>query len=123
MHVSTTWLCSEGSYSDYHVTAIYTKREDAEAVSKAYGWNDPQEMEIDPVVPQQAREGLTHFSVYIYADPSQSPHALATDLAQGRDTYMDEHFFVTYCWAKGAEHAIKIAADRKAQMQVTGVTK
>lgn len=57
------WLCSDGSYSDYHVNAVYTDEAAAKRVSDAYGWNDPEAIELDPPVPPEVPAGLMHYRV------------------------------------------------------------
>lgn len=120
------WLCSDGSYSDWHPTAIYSDEATAKRVTEAYGWdNAPDEYELDPEVPQEARAGMSFFSVLMW-DNGDVHYVSKTE----RDAFtVNGEFhnstnlsgrtgrqFFTYCWASDEQHAVKIANERRAQM-------
>jgi hypothetical protein len=126
------WLCSDGSYSDYHITAVYSDEETAKTVTAAYGWeNAPEEIELDPEVPQQIRDGYQHWRVYIWADNGDVQYAEnAEDAEYATDRWHENTngwfmsgrkgwYGVVFCWAKDKDHAIKIANERRIAWKVS----
>jgi hypothetical protein len=117
------WVCSSGSYSDCYNTCAYTDEATAKAVSAAYGWNDPEELEVDPPVPAEIPQGLTYYAVRMKrngdTDGYQSVHPTSYP---GEDHHYEARpewgsfgyeSFAFYCWARDKEHAVKIANERR----------
>ena len=118
------WICTAGCYSDYMIKAVSSTLEMAAAVSKAYEWNDPIEIEVDSEVPTEAMQGLLFFQVAFYYDASGKQEAVLANVTSEEDYHCTKWYdrqedggsnFYTYCWAKDKDDAIKIAADIKAQ--------
>ena len=122
------WICSDGSYSDYRVKAIYSSLETAKLASNALGWeNDPEEFELDPALRQRIKDGLCSYCVILYFDVRGSQTAThSRKIDFDPDTVLDYwttprpsdggRNFISHMWARDEEHAIKIAADRMAQV-------
>jgi hypothetical protein len=119
------WLCSDGSYSDYSVTAIYSDEATARLVTAAYGWdNEPEEMDLDPEIPQEVRDGLSAYGVLMWENGDVHRVSKEEDdwYKEGRwiDNYRDwdnpprtGRLFGMNCWARDEQHAIKIANERR----------
>ena len=119
------WMCSSGEYSDYGVTALYSDEATAVMVSKAYGWNDPVEMDLDPPVNQEVKAGRSHFGVLMWVDDGR---VYTTYLAGEQQSFHKDKvedyrdyglsgrkgkLMTVHCWATDKDHAIKIANERR----------
>lgn len=123
--VKEVWICSDGEYSDYRVTAIYSDEAVAKRISQAYGWNDPDVFELDAVeIPSEAQHGLNYYSVHLHPDEGDKSwvQAIKPSDWKGNGWYSasykrvgDVMRFNALCWAKDKEHAVKIAAERMYQ--------
>jgi hypothetical protein len=114
------WVCSTGDYSDRYDTCAYTDEATAKAVSAAYGWNNPEELEVDPPVPVEIPQGLTYYRVRMSRDGSTNSYRSiepigypAEDAHYPVTQWTRQESFVFYCWARDAEHAVKIANERR----------
>lgn len=125
------WLCSDGSYSDKHPTAIYSDEATAREVTKAYGWeNDPEEFDLDPEVPQEIRAGMFYWVVRLWEN-GDLERAWITEPSDFyfKDEWQDapymsprhDRVFRTGCWARDQEHAVKIANERRAISIATSI--
>ena len=118
------WICTKGCYSKYMIKAAYSTLEVAAAISKAYDWNDPMEVEVDSEVHTEAMQGLKFFKVSFFYDSLGIQESVWANITSQEDYHCTKWYdryhdgganFYTYCWAKDKDHAIKIAADIKAQ--------
>lgn len=123
------WICTNGSYSDYHIKALYSDESIAKRLSEAYGWNEPKEFEVDAIEPpSEAKQGLNYYSVHLHPDEGDQSWSQVLEPSNGKGigwypAYSwvtsgksnDVMRFNTLCWAKDKEHAVKIAAERMYQ--------
>lgn len=117
------WVCSSGEYSDRKNMCVYTSEEDARRVSSARGWNEPQPLDLDPAIPPEIASGLTFFSLAMVKDTGRvmyGPYPTDQWECERKDHRYNRHGFGVcwgfYCWARDADHAVKIAADRRRQL-------
>jgi hypothetical protein len=116
------WMCSTGCYSDYIVTAIYSDEATARQVTVAYGWdNEPEEIELDPIVPPEVRQGISHFYVNIAKNGDVRHVGLTSYDADQKDEWHHakwqpepyRDWLTVHCWARDKEQAVKIANERR----------
>lgn len=121
------WICSDGSYSDYSVRSVYSTKEAADLISKAYDWNEPEEFELDSAMPDQVRDGYFYYGVTMRADgdttrvhtTEPSPwDADRWDVVRGFPGGWSGRQLQAHCWARDKEHAIKIVNERRIMSQV-----
>jgi hypothetical protein len=118
-------MCSSGEYSDYGVEAIYSDEATALQCSKAYGWNDPVEMDLDPPVRPEVKAGRINYRVLMWVDDGKvyytshagEPHEWHKDWVEDYRSYCFARrkglLMTVYCWANDKDHAIKIANERR----------
>ncbi len=127
------WICSNGSYSDYRVTALYSDESTAQRVTEAYGWdNPPEESELDPATPPEVQQGMSYFRIWMWenGDVAQAylsePDANAPAVQwfhQRFGSYPERRTglqFWTSCWADDEKHAVKIANERRIMALASG---
>jgi hypothetical protein len=118
----TCWIIEQGEYSDYRVVGIFTTRENAEQ-ALAY-MKDPKnhyeeptisERVLDPAI-AELNQGLSQFCVRMLNNGELTVYTKKEldlkDITWNRGACY-------YTWAKDEQHAIKIAAERHAQHQLT----
>lgn len=120
------WICSDGDYSDYHVTAVYSNKDKAIQVSNAYAWGNPvEEFELDPAIPSQISEGLSWYRVTFFFNALRNQEAVQSDVTDKSEYQKDGwsgarhdggRNFNSWQWARDKEHAIKIAAEKMASL-------
>jgi hypothetical protein len=133
--MTSVYMVSEGSYSDYRVSGIFSTRERAERWMKTCGgscYNDIEEMPLDEGLSEIER-GLALFSVEITKSGSVRAVRAAGDPASvgriswwtsydlkrtgntyTRTEYAEPDQYTTVCvWAEDQQHAIKIANERR----------
>lgn len=118
------WICTKGQFADMEMVCAFGKEAVAKAVSAAYGWNKPTEVEYDRTLPIQIRNGLKHYELILYCDANGSeidPGKRTIDncVPDGRPSRFlirpDEgRNFVHQCWARDANHASQQATDAHA---------
>jgi hypothetical protein len=125
--MNKVYMVSDGSYSDYSVLGIYSTRELAERAREVLNaGNDIEEMELDAI--PETPPGLLAWWVNMAenGDIKQGPHRQGP--TDGHETRWRIQFgyadvaptaFFTL-WARDADHAIKIAADKRRGLMVTG---
>jgi hypothetical protein len=118
--MSKVFIVSAGSYSAYRIAAVFSTKDQAEAYKKAFpiheheGWNDVEEFELDPQMPDEVNQGLALFDVTLNKNGDiryvSGTEILASPLwvKSGKE----ERFSIT-TWAKDKDHAIKIANEHR----------
>ena len=122
--MTTLYLVSNGDYSDYHILGIYSTAEKAELSKKLHAAeNDIEQMELDAI--PQTPNGMFYFSVSIDKDGNSS-HPVNQGVERERYTHSREQpdgdgiRVIFYMWARDAEHAIKIANERRLMLLANG---
>lgn len=124
----TIWLVTEGEYSGYRVLAGFSTKELAEAcVAKGLG-EDIAECEVDPEVPNPP-SGMRVWHVQLDSDGNLPVYGGRTSHPYVGANYIGTKLkkteyhgrsgggaYVFTCWARDAEHAIKIANELRAQV-------
>ena len=116
----TCYAITAGSYSDYHVCAVFTTRELAESECFMYGAEAKvEDFPLDPVLPKPP-EGMKGFSCYedtpagvinVYEEDGCAMYVEAIDAV--KPVYPNG--LSTLLWAREESHAIKIASEKFAQ--------
>ena len=117
------WIIEQGEYSDYRVVGIFTSLAAAEQ-ALAYMklekdiWDEPTitERPLNPCI-AELNAGLTQYQVIFRPNDCLSCNPVInldpTDMMWGP---AEARFYSFTIWAKDKDHAIKIAAERKAQL-------
>jgi len=130
------YLVTRGSYSAYRVEAGFTTEEAARQYIDLFckpeqvGWDEAriEEYELDPLAAERAK-GVPYWRVWL--DPNGNAHQ-PENQAPGPDDKPfstdvhpnDAGSCITHCFAQDAEHAIKIASERRAEwLAQKGVTR
>lgn len=119
------WVCSDGYYSSYRVTAVFTDEQRARAITKTRGWdNEPEAFECDPPQPPQVIAGYAVWRVSMYVEGDLWAVGPQSDLDEPpidvNFTQLDRRGRVYFMWARDREHAIKIANERRIQWLAAG---
>lgn len=136
------WLVTQGSYSDYRVLAAFSSRALADACKELirgdeFDSTDVEEFPLDPPEPPHP-PGLFPYTVGMARDgrvgyAHRDSQAGFAELRKfDADGYMPQNFVIlgdkdyTYgmsftMWAADAEHAIKIANERRAALVASGL--
>ena len=119
------YAISSGSYSDYKINAVFSSKEKAEAKLSLFADGEIEEFPFDPEM-AEAPAGMLPFVCYShkwdlaageyvpcleaflvdYGPVVRQGNKISTQTTDGSTTML------TYIWAKGKDHAIKIAAER-----------
>jgi len=117
--MTTVFMVSSGSYSDYGVDGIYSTRELAEEAKKRFGSdNDIEEIEQDAM--PSLNDGLYAWEVYFDdgGDVERCEYTSPNHLC------WDTHWMIgrsvrVICRARDEAHAIKVASEKRAQFLAT----
>ena len=126
------YIATSGSYSDYHIDAVFSTKENAEKYNDLYGegdFDDIEEFEVDDEMAliNRIRDGkITIYLVCIDRNGNvrkiekESPYvSLVKDLLSGKYHYVlyaDCSAMDMYVIAKNEEHAIKIVNEKRVQL-------
>ena len=142
------YIVTAGEYSDYHIVAVFSTKEKADAFCAMFrkGEFDVVEYEVDAKV-EAINKGLKQYHVNMNKDGSlfaggwSNPSGITLfknenllDNFQTEDYLLDLNFGKRYfdptvpkalhleviCWAKDEQHAIKIANEKRAQYSANG---
>jgi hypothetical protein len=129
------WLLTAGSYSDFHIVGVYSKRENAENALQAFGGGDIEEYRIDPHM-DRINAGLSYFSVHMAKNGSTSynngGHVFRIEridvnpipVEVGRAALIRSSDGTAWmdveCWARDEKHAVKIANEQRVSKIASG---
>jgi len=133
--MTTVYVVTAGSYSDYHIFGIYSTREIAETYQKSIGdANDIEEYELDSMRVSRIEKGEQYYRVEMFAKDAKVTHIRMCDPLDWHDEERKRHISIypnglwrnqteIYFehWAKSEEHAVKIASEIRAQLVARGV--
>jgi len=125
------YIVTSGEYSDYSIDAIYTDEAVAKRL-KAEGFRI-EEWESDEAI-DRVKQGYMPYTLYAWLDEdgfrisTQLPYTYYRETAYITTKVIDwnspkmngenqrREQFTTWTWAKDKDHAIKVAAERKAKL-------
>ncbi|MDD5374430.1 hypothetical protein [Acidithiobacillus sp.] len=118
------WTVSAGEYSDYGVCAVFSSKETADLYASrlnAAGGSrtDAYFVEEFPLDPEVPVEGMPSWTVYVHRNGDiegshvDSTANLPTISSYGKCPRFPNGGFVVHCFAADAEHAIKIAGEKR----------
>ena len=121
--MTTTYILTEGSYSDYHIVAVYSSKELAEKAQNHCPCSIIEEYELDSLEIPKHPPGHTAWVVIINAKSNSIVSSGQQDSLGGCFEPKEKYYegggisgelntFVVYCWARDKEHAEKIALDK-----------
>ena len=131
------YIVTAGEYSDYHIEAVFTSKERAEAFAALDDDRGVDEEETDPVG-WEGPPGLLPFKVYMKEDGSLSKDCCGRDrcskVAPRKGKLAADHFYRDYfdskggypmllvssTWARDEQHAVKIVNERRVQHIANG---
>lgn len=125
--MTTVYVVTQGSYSDYHIVGIYSTREVAEAAAGAEtsyrGKPQIEEFDLDPFA-EQLHQGLRRFKVAmdregksVVARITVSPNDEALDdLDTDGEVDRVDGVLRLLVWARDDQHAAKIVNEKRAQI-------
>lgn len=130
--MTTIYLVSKGSYSDYHVCGVYSTREKADHAQKLFGDEAGIEVyDLDDV--PDAPPGLFRYSVTMSKSGDRARVCLVCvsgDVDPASVEFIPKfHSWSEPCeahaadfrvWARDDEHAVKIANEKRTQMIAEG---
>lgn len=112
------YALTRGSYSDYHIEAMFSSKEKAQAFATIANMTDAhfEEHDVDPEIPQELKHGLYPYSIEISIESGVVYYCQKLEFW----TYMRParilHKGIDFsCWAKDEEHATKIASEIRAE--------
>lgn len=130
----TIWVVEKGDYSDYQVVGVFSSRENAQLVADAINKDDPydkatvDEWPLDPVVGELSH-GRRPFLINMLRDGTVERcdqtevsafgirHMLKPEIWRSRTV---QDCLLGEFWGVDAQHAIKIANEKRAQMIARG---
>lgn len=116
------WIIEQGSYSDYRVVGIFTSQENAERIcaliNEKETWDKASVREriLDPAI-AQLNDGLSRYLVQFTHD-GRADVEPKSPIDSDENPESEMHWNtgdIYFVFAKSAEHALKIGADRHAQ--------
>ena len=123
--MNTIYILTEGSYSDYHIVAVYSSKELAEEAQKHCPSSIIEEYELDSLEIPEHPPGHTAWAVCINAKTNAINWTCQQTSLYGyfnvREEYvkfpnsLSRQYDPAYrvdCWARDKEHADKIALDK-----------
>ena len=124
------YVVTSGTYSDYHIDAVFSTKENAEKYNNIYGkddFEDIEEFEVDDEMALINRIGDEKITIYLVCMDrdgnvkeisKESPSvSLVKELLAGKN----RHILYADCMdmrviAKDEKHAVKIANERRVQL-------
>lgn len=113
------WLVSEGVYSDMRIVGVYSSLELAEAAADAMGTDcgiyDTDGIEVD-AEEAAIRSGISSWRLF-FSHAGDITFSTKEGLPRGQVAQVTAmaHGMIVHCDAPNLDHAIKIAADARAQ--------
>jgi hypothetical protein len=119
--IMEVYVVTQGSYSSYHVVAIFTDKGIAEQLAdRLEDGNTVETYETDEYS-EYVRQGLMLYDVEMLKDGA-TKHVFKTTYMDGQTSlcvWNDRTLYATV-WAKDEQHAVKIANEKRAQLIATG---
>jgi len=116
------YMVTDGDYSDYRVEGIYSTREKAEYAKRLFhALNDIEEIELDDI-PDHPR-GMLYYVVIMDKEGNTEEVSVRDCRDQWEEEWRpyDDNKHVAFCmWAKDAQHAVKIANERRIRLIESG---
>lgn len=121
--VETIYVLTKGEYSDYHIVALFSSREKAEEARALCPDSKIEKYEPNSLKIPEHPSGHTAWSVSLNARDNTFIRSHQEDPLCGGFEPGESYFeaskhpsvfpiFVVKCWARGKEHAEKIALDK-----------
>jgi hypothetical protein len=116
------YVITAGSYSDYHIVTVFSKKELADKFSNLTDCK-VEEYEIDKMEPQ-IKKGLVPWEVGIQIDGetiynyriTKNLEYFKPDVVFHKlSFYSEKGGLIVSCYASTAEHAVKIASEKRAE--------
>ena len=141
MTMKSIWVIEQGTYSDYHVAGVFSRKENADLVCEALKASEPydepvvNEWFLDPAV-KELNSGMDQYLVLMLKDGTVEraeqvgfgPYALAGEVVIWRRSQAQAYrgkgipdCLNARVWAKDKKHAIKIVNEHRAQMIAEGM--
>jgi len=137
--MKTIYAVNSGCYSDYHVVALFSSKEKAQAFMTAVpddDYNEIEEFQLDPPTADLIRRGYWQWHIRMLRDGTVE-HAMKADTACSSYTptpyhaiwrrsqtmhppYTRPDCLQSTVMAKNEKHAIKIANEHRVQLIATG---
>lgn len=137
--MNSVWVVEQGSYSDYSVCGVFSSEENARLVADAINKNDSDEATVaewplDPAV-RELRQGMSQWIVWMHRNGTtercEAWKISSYELGGSVDVWERSKAITTSyagkpdvlratVWARNAEHAVKIANEKRTQMIATG---
>jgi hypothetical protein len=124
--MAKVYMVSRGSYSDYRILGIYSTQEKADRALEVYAADEIEEVELDAI--PETPPGMLAWWVDMTeaGDIKQGPHRrdplddvhTSWRMALGYADVPPRAFFDV--WARDADHAAKVAADKRKELMATG---
>jgi len=115
------YVVTEGSYSSYHIVAVFTDKEIAEKLAgQLEDGNTVETYETDEYS-EYVRQGLMLYDITMLKDGT-TKHVYETsymDNPTGLNVWNNEELYAVV-WARDKQHAIKIVNEKRAQLIATG---
>ena len=120
------YVVTSGSYSDYHIDAVFSEKELAEAYKER--WGEPYdshvgEWDLDSPDPYQ-HPGLSCFQIQMgRSGDTHYISKIAPPLGEDeirQSLWKGEPLIEVFCWARDEQHAIKIANERRTRAIAEG---
>jgi hypothetical protein len=119
--MKTAYIVTDGEYSDYRIIGVFTKRDKAEACIRNLGSGRVEEYPCDPAVVSK----YTYDHWYVRMDVNGDAEEVARESNEVKHGYTwwppygDDYVFF-HCDARDAEHAVKIANEKRGQLIALG---
>jgi len=123
----TVYIITAGEYSDYHICAVFSTREQAEAAlpiftsNYDYEWPEINEWKVDDI--SRYPPGFLPFTITMdnEGNTEQVERISATSFEHLLNGVMLPGSRCLFrIWARDEEHAVKIANEKRAQMIASG---
>lgn len=119
--MTTIYLVTDGSYSDYHICGVYDTQEKAELAKNILHADEIEEFELNdmPDIPP----GMLGWMVNIQRDGIARAFRTGVIQSGGELWPAPEGGMFTYVYARDERYAIKIANERRTQAIALGTWK
>ena len=122
--MTSIYVLTEGSYSDYHIVGVYSTKELAKEAQSLYKDSQIEEYNMDhiPEHPPGMSAWFVRISDGKLDDIYTSQVSPFDEIVPREDEYEwsnGETGYFVYCWAVDEDHAEKIALDKYYQNQAT----